>query len=74
MQHQAGSALAVAVDADAWAGAPPSPGATKALAQQGWRSAVLGPRDRMDAVWQELGRTSAQSSRGVAAPAPVVAR
>ena len=73
MQHQAGSALAVAVDADAWVGAPPSPGATRALAQQGWRSAVLGPRDRMDAVWQELGRTSAQSSRGVAAPAPVVA-
>ncbi|HEU5035989.1 MAG TPA: DUF58 domain-containing protein [Nocardioides sp.] len=68
MQHQAGSAMAIAVDADAWAGDPPGPGATKALAQHGWRSVVLGPRDRMDSVWQELGRTSAQSSRGVARP------
>jgi uncharacterized protein (DUF58 family) len=68
MQHQAGSALAVAVDVDAWAGAPASPGATRALAQQGWRSVVLGPRDRLDAVWQELGRSSAHSSRGAAHP------
>jgi uncharacterized protein (DUF58 family) len=68
MQHQAGSALAVAVDADAWAGAAPGAGATRALAQQGWRSVALGPRDRLDAVWQELGHTSAQSSRGVARP------
>ena len=66
MQHQAGSAMAIAIDADAWAGAPPSVAAVMPLAQQGWRSVVLGPRDRLDGVWQELGRTSAQSSRGVA--------
>lgn len=73
MQHQAGSAMAIAVDADAWAGVPPSAAATKALAQQGWRSAVLGPRDRLDAVWQELGRTGSQSARGIALPRQEVA-
>jgi uncharacterized protein (DUF58 family) len=68
MQHQAGSALAIAVDVDAWVGATTVTGATKLLGQQGWRSAPLGPRDRLDAVWQELGHMSAQSSRGVDGP------
>lgn len=63
MQAQAGSAMAVALDVDAWTGAAPSAGATQLLGQQGWRSVPLGPRDRLDAVWQELGHTSAQSSR-----------
>ena len=69
MQHQAASALAIALDVDAWTGAPTGVGATKALGQQGWRAAPLGPRDRLDAVWQELGHTSAHSSRGVIRPA-----
>lgn len=69
MQHQAGSALAIALDVDAWTGAPAGVGATQALGQQGWRAAALGPRDRLDAVWQELGHTSAHRSRGVARPA-----
>ena len=64
MQHHAGSALAIAVDVDAWVGAPPGPAATRLLAQQGWRSAALRPRDRLDAVWQELAHTSSQMSRG----------
>lgn len=68
MQHHAGSALAIALDTEAWAGAAAGSGATRALAQQGWRSAVLGPRDRLDAVWQELGHSSAQSSRAVGHP------
>ena len=63
MRHQAGSAMAIALDADAWGGAAAGAGATRALAQQGWRSAVLGPRDRLDAVWQELGHTTALSAR-----------
>ncbi|MBB3040340.1 DUF58 domain-containing protein [Nocardioides soli] len=64
MQHHAGSALAVAVDVDAWIGAAPDDGATRVLAQQGWRAVALRPRDRLDAVWQELGHTSAQTARG----------
>jgi uncharacterized protein (DUF58 family) len=64
MQHHAGSAIAVGVDVDAWIGAAPADGATLALGQQGWRAVALRPRDRLDAVWQELAHTSAQSSRG----------
>jgi uncharacterized protein (DUF58 family) len=77
MQHQAGSALAIALDVDAWSGRPTGTGATQVLGAQGWRSVVLGPRDRFDAVWQELGHTSAHRSRGVArsgSPAEEVAR
>jgi len=73
MQHQAGSALAIALDAGAWAGAPTGEGAARVLARQGWRSAVLGPRDRLDAVWQELGHTSAHAARS-ADPRQEVAR
>ncbi|HEY0948667.1 DUF58 domain-containing protein [Nocardioides sp.] len=69
MQHQAGSALAIALDVDAWLGAPAGEGATRALGQQGWRAVPLGPRDRLDAVWQELGHTSSHSSRGATRPA-----
>jgi uncharacterized protein (DUF58 family) len=65
MQHHAGSALAVAVDVDAWIGGAPS-NATQVLAQQGWRAVSFGPRDRLDAVWQELAHTSTQSARGTA--------
>jgi uncharacterized protein (DUF58 family) len=69
MQHQAGSALALALDVDAWVGAPAGPGAAPALGQHGWRAVTVSPRDRLDAVWQELGHTSTQSSRGDAGPA-----
>ncbi|GAA4366520.1 DUF58 domain-containing protein [Nocardioides caricicola] len=68
MQHQAGSALAIALDVAAWTGAPAGAGATQLLGQVGWRTAALGPRDRFDQVWQELGHTSAHSSRGLRAP------
>ena len=32
------------------------------LAQQGWRTVPLGPRDRLDVVWQELGRSGKQAT------------
>lgn len=66
MQHHAASALAIAVDVDAWVGAATGEGATRLLGQQGWRAVPLGPRDRLDSVWQELAHTSTQTSRGVA--------
>jgi uncharacterized protein (DUF58 family) len=63
MHHHAGTAVALALDVDAWAGQPAT-GATAAnLTRLGWRAAALGPRDRLDAVWQELGRSSAHVSR-----------
>jgi uncharacterized protein (DUF58 family) len=67
MHHHAASALAIALDVDAWAGAAAGPGATRVLGQQGWRAVALGPSDRLDTVWQDLGRTSTAShrSRGV---------
>ncbi len=74
MQHQASSALAVALDVAAWASPTTATGgAPPVLTQQGWRSAALGPRDRLDAVWQDLGRSTTQHSRvgGAAAPAGI---
>jgi len=61
MHHHAAASLAIALDVDGWAGATRRTGggaATATLAQQGWRTVGLGPRDRLETVWQELGRTS----------------
>jgi uncharacterized protein (DUF58 family) len=59
MHHHAAASMAVAVDVEAWGGSPRrTGGATTTLAQQGWRAVGLGPRDRLETVWQELGRTS----------------
>ena len=58
LQHSASSSLAIALDVDAWAPhLPPAPGAGAAahLTATGWRSVTLGPRDRLDTAWQELG-------------------
>jgi hypothetical protein len=43
------------------------------LSQQGWRSVSLGPADRLESVWEELGRRHTQSSRsrGVAPEPPM---
>ncbi len=57
MHHHTGSAVAVALDVDAWASSGPTDGgATPVLAQQGWRAVPLGPRDRLETAWQELAR------------------
>jgi hypothetical protein len=72
MQHQAGSALAIALDVDAWTGAAAGSAATTLLGQQGWRAVALGPRDRLDTVWQELGHTSSQASRRAQRPQEVL--
>lgn len=63
MHLHAGAAMALALDVDAWVGGPATGGAAPILARQGWRAAPLGPRDRLDAVWQDLGRAVAQTSR-----------
>ncbi|WP_110182360.1 DUF58 domain-containing protein [Nocardioides solisilvae] len=66
LHHHAGTALALALDVDAWAPHLPAV-ATESravLSASGWRAAPLGPADRLDAVWQELG---SQAARGAGA-------
>jgi hypothetical protein len=70
MQLHAGAGMALTLDVDAWVGRPATGGAAPLLARQGWRAATLGPRDRLDAVWQDLGRATAQSSRTARAHVP----
>jgi uncharacterized protein (DUF58 family) len=69
MHHHAGTALALALDVHAWApasgaglGSVPH-SARPLLVRQGWRAVTLRPRDRLDLVWQDLGRTSAHAAR-----------
>ena len=63
MQHHAGSAMALALDVDAWVGGAGDDSAAPLLTRQGWRAAALGPRDRLDTVWQDLGKSGAQVTR-----------
>jgi uncharacterized protein (DUF58 family) len=70
MHHHAGSALALALDVDAWASSNAGLGSVAAsarpmLVRQGWRAVTLRPRDRLEQVWQELGRSSAHAVRAV---------
>ncbi len=63
MQHHTTSALALALDVEAWRATDAGDGgALPILLQQGWRCARLGPRDRLDQVWQELGRSRARGA------------
>ncbi len=57
--HHSSGALAIALDVDAWAGgrADVRAGAGPVLASSGWRVATLGPQDKMESVWEELGRS-----------------
>ncbi|GAB3265761.1 DUF58 domain-containing protein [Nocardioides dilutus] len=71
MHAHAGSALAVALDVDAWVSGGGTGGAAGLLTQQGWRAVPLGPRDRLESAWDELGRGSTQSARSRAGAAPV---
>ncbi|HSF36850.1 MAG TPA: DUF58 domain-containing protein [Nocardioides sp.] len=71
LQHHASSSLAIALDVDAWAPhlpVQPGPGAAAHLTSTGWRSITLGPRDRLDTAWQELGlmQSRATASSGAA--------
>ena len=74
MQSHSGSALAIALDVDAWVSAAGNGGTAGLLAQQGWRAVSLGPRDRLEAVWDDLGRGSAQSARSRVGPVPTGVR
>ena len=62
MHSHQGSALAVALDVDAWVGGDGAP-ATGLLAQQGWRATTLGPHDHLESRWAELGAGSRAGAR-----------
>jgi len=65
MQHHAATSLAVAIDVEAWSGGAGSQGRTSSwLSGHGWRAVSLGPRDKLPAAWQELGRTSSRRGAG----------
>ena len=61
MKHSAATALAVAIDVDAWTrGAAAETSQTSGwLGAHGFRAVSCGPRDALPSVWQELGRTGA---------------
>ena len=73
MRLHATSAMAIALDVEAWAASTGGQAeATYVLAQQGWRSVPLRPRDRLDGIWQELGHSGAHAARGGPPSGPVV--
>ena len=61
MVHHTSASFALTLDVDAWAGAAGRAAGTALplLARQGWRCAELGPRDRLEQVWQDLSRAPA---------------
>lgn len=70
VRHHAGAALAFTLDVDAWQGATRSTPRGSALAQHGWRTGVLGPQDRIDDVWRQLGARAAAPLATAATPIP----
>jgi len=68
MLHHSMPALAVALDVEGWGGRPGNGPATPVLTAQGWRAVTLGPRDRLAAVWQDLGVSNARAARGPGDP------
>jgi uncharacterized protein (DUF58 family) len=69
MRHTAATAMAVALDVDAWGGFGPggqddreTPGAVW-LRAQGWQAVGAAPSAPLSAVWQELGLTAGGTAR-----------
>jgi hypothetical protein len=64
IRHDSGTALAMVLDIDQWAGrrargdAEPS----SLVAGLGWRTVTIGPRDRLDSAWRDLGRASGRAA------------
>jgi hypothetical protein len=64
IRHDAGTALAMVLDVDQWSGRTVQPSAVlpPAVAALGWRTVTLGPRDRLDSAWRDLGRASGRAA------------
>ena len=70
LHHHAASSLAIALDVNAWAPhlpVDPALDASTHLSGTGWRSVTLGPRDRLDVAWQELGLMQVRSTASAGA-------
>ncbi|TYL46217.1 DUF58 domain-containing protein [Nocardioides sp. BGMRC 2183] len=66
IRHDAGTAFAIELEVEAWAPTGRSDGGRLPHAGTlGWRAVRLGPRDRLDTAWRELGRTRHRSHSGV---------
>lgn len=56
IHHHAGTALALALDVDAWGSSHTGTGSAAGwLLQQGWRAASVLPEDRLEQAWRALG-------------------
>lgn len=63
IQNHAATALAIALDVEAWSSrAAASGSAAPVLGQQGWRAVAMGPGDRLDQAWRELGRLTGRGT------------
>lgn len=64
IRHDAGTALAMVLDVEQWAGRSAQPAGVQApaVAGLGWRTVTLGPRDRIDSAWRDLGRASGRTA------------
>ncbi len=59
IRHDAGAALAITLDVEQWSGhaaAGSTPPDAVPAAGLGWRAVRVGPRDRLDQAWRDLGR------------------
>lgn len=73
IQNHAATALAIALNVDAWASRGSTAGsAAPVLGQQGWRAVAMEPGDRQEQVWRELGRLTGRgaSAEGLRTQAP----
>lgn len=75
MRHSAASAMAIALDVNAWARTPAAAQNESAennaawLKAHGWKAVDMGPRDAVASVWQQLGRSSRAKGSGSVLPA-----
>ena len=67
IRHDSSMTMAIVLDVEQWAGRAPSPDLPRpeaAVRGLGWRAVGVGPRDRLDTAWQDLGRSSERATTG----------
>jgi uncharacterized protein (DUF58 family) len=78
MRHSAASAMAIALDIDAWnrgtAGGDGSSSAAGWLKSQGWKAVTTHPREPVAQTWEGLGRAGRDKGARVPRTAPVLRR
>ena len=64
IRHDAGAALALVVDVEQWSSTRQASVTASPLLALGWRATTIGPRDRLDTAWRDLGRAPARARAG----------